>query len=167
MTEGRAGEDALAVVRGLITRFEQADSNRVREVLEASDSVDQAHDALGELGEYMDAVIDPGIVVDFSSFESALTPDAPDQFHGREGWFVMWRLWMEAWDDYEPQTELEQLNAEQILVTSQATLKGRGSGLEMGWTTHGVWTVRNGRIVGMHNFLGRDEALAAAEGGLA
>ncbi|MGH2981503.1 MAG: aminotransferase class I/II-fold pyridoxal phosphate-dependent enzyme, partial [Solirubrobacterales bacterium] len=161
---GSEEQSALAVVEGLMDRFEVADSNQVRETLESSGSAEEAFAALGDLGEYTSAVIDPGILIDFSSFQSALTPDAPTQFHGREGWIEMWRLWLAAWEDYEPQTELEQLNERQVLVTSNAKLKGRGSGVEMDWTTYGIWTVREGRLVGMHNFLGRDQALAAAGG---
>ncbi len=80
-------------------------------------------------------------VIDFSAFQSALTPDAPERFHGWEGWMEMWRLWLGAWEDYEPE-------------------------LEIGWVTVGIWTVRDGRLVGMHNFLTREDALAALEKGL-
>jgi hypothetical protein len=106
-------------------------------------------------------------VIDFSSFQSALTPDAPAQFQGLDGWLQMWRIWLEAWEDYEPRTTLEQLSDEQVLVTAEATLTGRGSGVQVEWTTYGIWTVREGRLVGMHNFLSREQALGAAERGLA
>jgi hypothetical protein len=37
---------------------------------------------------------------------------------------------------------------------------------EIDWVTVGIWTVRDGRLVGMHNFLTREDALAALEKGL-
>jgi hypothetical protein len=158
---------AREVVEGIIKGFESVDSNRVRAALEASDSVTEVNARLGALGEFLDEVIDPEIVMDFSSFQSALTPDAPARFHGAEGWREMWLLWFSAWEDYQPETEIEQLNPEQVLVTAHSTLKGRGSGVEVDWGTVGVWTVRHGRLVAMHNFLAREEALAAVEKGLA
>jgi hypothetical protein len=164
MSEERGARE---VVEGIIKGFESVDSNRVRAALEASDSEEELNAALGGLGEFMDEVIDPEIVIDYSAFQSALTPDAPAQFHGPKGWREMWRLWLSAWEDYQPETEIEQLNHEQMLVTAKATLKGRGSGVEIDWATVGVWTVRNGKLVGMHNFLTREEALAAADKGLA
>lgn len=71
-----------------------------------------------------------------------------------------------AWEDYEPEGEIEELDDEHILVTATATLKGRGSGVEIEWVTVGIWTVRDGRLVAMHNFLTREDALAALEKGL-
>jgi hypothetical protein len=159
--------DAREVVEGIINGFESVDSNQVRAALEASDSVEEVNAALGALGEYLDEVIDPEIVMDFSTFQSALTPDSPARFHGPEGWREMWLLWFTAWEDYRPETEIEQLNNEQMLVTAHSTLKGRGSGVEVDWGTVGVWTVRQGRLVGMHNFLTREDALAAVDMGLA
>jgi ketosteroid isomerase-like protein len=158
---------ALEVVEGLMDRFEAMDPNEVRDKIEAAESAQEAFDALGEFGRFTSEVIDRELVIDFSSFDSALTPDAPQEFHGREGWITMWSLWLSAWDDYAPENEVEQLNDEQVLVTSHAKLRGRGSGAEMEWTTHGIWTVRDGRLVGMHNYLSREEALASAAGGLA
>jgi ketosteroid isomerase-like protein len=158
---------AREVVEGIVNGFENVDSNQVRSALEASDSLKEVNAALGAFGEYLNEVIDPEIVMDFSTFQSALTPDAPARFHGPEGWREMWLLWFSAWEDYQPDTEIEQLNHEQVLVTAHSTLKGRGSGVEVDWGTVGVWTVRDGRLVGMHNFLTREDALAAVEKGLA
>jgi hypothetical protein len=39
-------------------------------------------------------------------------------------------------------------------------------GVEIDWVTVGIWTVRDGRLVGMHNFLTRADALAALKKGL-
>jgi hypothetical protein len=142
------------------------DPNQVREALETHDSPANVLAALGEFGEFQEQVIDPEIVIDFSSFDSALTPDAPERFHGWEGWMEMWRLWLGAWEDYEPESEIEELDDEHILITATATLKGRGSGVEIEWVTVGIWTVRDGRFLGMHNFLTREDALAALEKGL-
>jgi hypothetical protein len=76
---------AREVVEGIIKGFENVDSNQVRSALEASDSVKEVNAALGAFGEYLNEVIDPEIVMDFSTFQSALTPDAPARFHGPEG----------------------------------------------------------------------------------
>ncbi len=124
---------AREVVDGITKGFAAVDPNQVREALETHDSPDEVMAALGEFGEFQEQVIDPEIVIDFSSFESALTPDAPERFRGWDGWMEMWRLWLGAWEDYEPQIEIEELD---------------------------------GRLVGMHNFLTREDALAALEKGL-
>ena len=157
---------AREVVEGITMGFAAVDSNQVREALETHDSPADVLAALGEFGEFQEQVIDPEIVIDFSAFDSALTPDAPERFHGLQGWMEMWRLWLGAWEDYEPELEIEELDEEHILVTATATLKGRGSGVEVEWVTVAIWTVRDGRLVAMHNFLTREDALAALEKGL-
>jgi hypothetical protein len=162
----RERRSARDVVEGITRGFEVVDANDVRHALETHESASEVNVALGELGKYLEEVIDPEIVVDFSAFQSALTPDAPARFDGPEGWQQMWRLWLEAWEDYEPQIEIEEFDDEHILVTASATLKGHGSGVEIDWVTVGIWTVRDGRLVGMHNFLTRGDALAALQKGL-
>jgi hypothetical protein len=98
---------AREVVEGITNGFETVDSNHVREALETHDSPADVLAALGEFGEFQEQVIDPEIVIDFSAFQSALTPDAPETFHGWDGWMEMWRLWLGAWEDYEPLAALE------------------------------------------------------------
>lgn len=81
---------------------------------------------------------------------------------GREAVLSYIRRWEEPWDDYELRTE-EFIDAgECVLVTIHVKGRGTTSGIEVDARSHQVYSLRDGKLIRMDEYLVREEALAAA-----
>jgi hypothetical protein len=74
-----------------------------------------------------------------------------------------WRAFLGAWADYriEP-VEYRTLDEEQMLVLVRAYGRGKASGVEFSESTRGgavLFRIRDGRVVRMDAYFGRDRAL--------
>jgi len=82
--------------------------------------------------------------------------------HGREAVLSYLQRWEDPWDEYELQTE-EFIDAgDRVVVTIHVRARGAASGIEVDARSHQVYTLRDGKLVRMDEFLVRDEALGAA-----
>ena len=70
--------------------------------------------------------------------------------------------WERDWDELET-TPKEFIDAgDQIVATVHFRGRGRGSGAEVDATTYAVYTLRDGKMIGMEEFTERAKALDAA-----
>jgi ketosteroid isomerase-like protein len=87
-----------------------------------------------------------------------MTPEA----QGTRAVNAFFREWLEAWDEYEVDYELVEVDDEQIVVTGRFRGHGRGSGVETELTFGQLWQFRDGMAVRQEMFRTADEAFAAA-----
>jgi ketosteroid isomerase-like protein len=90
-----------------------------------------------------------------------LPPDLETVFHGPDGYLQLWRYWLEAFDDirWDPQELLD--FGDQVLVTTQQSGHGSGSGVAVSKPVFQLFTLRRGLVVRQEDFVDRDTALAA------
>jgi ketosteroid isomerase-like protein len=69
--------------------------------------------------------------------------------------------WKAEWDDYKVMPEEFVDMGDRVVVTVRLRGRGRGSGLEVDALFYDVYTLRDGKIVGMDQFTERSEALEA------
>ncbi len=86
----------------------------------------------------------------------------PGIYRGREAMRSFYREWYDAWQDYEE--ELAELIdcGEKVVSVVTAFGRGRASGATAEYTTFGVWTIRDGKVLRSVWFPTRAEALEAA-----
>ena len=82
--------------------------------------------------------------------------------HGREAVLSYLRRWEDPWDEYELQAEEFIGAGDCVVVTIHVRARGAASGIEVDARSHQVYTLRDGKLVRMDEFLDRDEALDAA-----
>jgi ketosteroid isomerase-like protein len=70
--------------------------------------------------------------------------------------------WIEPWEEFEIEWELEQRAPDRALATIDMSGRGRGSGAPAEMRFYQLWTYRDGRVVRMEMFNDRDEARRAA-----
>jgi ketosteroid isomerase-like protein len=106
------------------------------------------------------ALYDPDVEWDMSGYPYGDMIER--RSHGHSGLRAFWRELYEAWEDYEHDCQ-ELIDAGDHVV-SIVTDRGRGraSGAEVEISAHGVWTVRDGKIIRVVWFRTREEALKAA-----
>lgn len=124
----------------------------VRQVYEAV----ARRDATTVLGLY-----DPEVEWDFSGSPIAAALEHK-VYRGHDGLRQWWREWREAWLDYEDDYR-ELIDAgEHVVAVVTSRGRGRASGAELEYTQHGVWTIRDGKVLRVVWFRTREEALEAA-----
>ena len=70
--------------------------------------------------------------------------------------------WKSAWDDYELiLEEFADLGSDRVLATVRQRGRGKGSGIEIDARFYDLYTLRDGKIVRMDQFMERSEALEA------
>ena len=85
----------------------------------------------------------------------------PRQSRGREGFRQVWLALHDPWDaDVRPEEVIDV--GDRALVSGQATMRGKGSGIDVSVPFFVLYTLRAGRIIGEQYFNGRAEALEAA-----
>jgi ketosteroid isomerase-like protein len=111
------------------------------------------------------------VAEDVATFLAALDPEVewkqveePRPRHGHTGVGEAIAQWLEMWED--PRFEAEEYidGGEHVILLMRLTGRGRGSGAGVEMSSYHLFTVRDGKIVRMHE-LGpgkRAEALAAA-----
>jgi uncharacterized protein len=83
-------------------------------------------------------------------------------YRGHEELRAFYREWYEAWGRYDEMVEDLIEAGEHVVVVAIGRGRGRASGAEVGWTQHGVWTIRDGKIIRVAWFGTRADALEAA-----
>ena len=85
------------------------------------------------------------------------------KYHGIEGVGAAWVDWMESWDQHriEPEEFIES-GEDRVLAVIRLTARGEGSGMEIDQRFFQVYTVREGKIVRMVEYVDRSPALEAA-----
>lgn len=74
------------------------------------------------------------------------------------------REWLEAWDDYSNDADVEEITPDVVLVTSRFRGRGKGSGIEFETTLGQVWEFRDGKVVRQTLYRSPGEAREAALG---
>jgi uncharacterized protein len=83
-------------------------------------------------------------------------------YHGIEGVGTSFIEWMEPWDEHHIEPEEFVQGDDRVLVTVHLTARGQGSGMEINQRFFQVYTVRDGKIRRMVEYLDRARALEAA-----
>lgn len=91
-----------------------------------------------------------------------MPPDLEAAFHGRDGYLRLWRYWLDAFEDirWDPEEILDL--GDKVLVTTQQTGKGSGSGVSVTERVFQLFTLRQGLVARQEDFLDHAEALEAA-----
>jgi ketosteroid isomerase-like protein len=89
-------------------------------------------------------------------------PDADAVYHGHDGFHKFWRQLLEAFDDVrlDPKEILDL--GDRVLVTTQMSGHGTGSGVSINQQLFQLMTLRRGLIVRQVDFQGRAQAFEAA-----
>jgi len=89
-------------------------------------------------------------------------PDVEPVFHGHDGMRQLWRYWLDAFQDirWDP-TEILELG-DKILVTTEQSGHGSGSGVAVSEPVFQLFTFRRGLVIRQEDFLHRSKALEAA-----
>ena len=109
---------------------------------------DRLEDALRGLGDDFEWVI----------------PDHPEGAvrHGADGAIKFFREWIEPWEDFEIDWQIEPAGSDAALAMVDMRGTGRVSGVPTEMRFFQVWTFRDGRAVRMELFYDLDEARRAA-----
>ncbi len=84
-------------------------------------------------------------------------------YHGHEGLRKGWRSWQQVWERYD--FELEELieSGDRVLGLSRVQVRSKGHGLDTEFRGADLFTVRDGLIVHLANYL--DRSLARRDAG--
>ena len=85
----------------------------------------------------------------------------PGVYHGHDEMRRVYRDWYDVWENYEEEVEDLIDCGENVISVVTARGRGRSSGVEVEYTTCGVWTFRDGKVVRTTWFPSRGEALEA------
>ena len=93
-----------------------------------------------------------------------VTPAHPEGAvrHGPEGIIEFFHEWIEPWEDFHVDWELEQAVSDRALATVDMSGRGRVSGARTEMRFFQVWSYREGRVVRMEMYYDRDAARRAA-----
>jgi|SRR3954447_4618715 len=83
-------------------------------------------------------------------------------FHGPEGVVSSLAEWLEPWDEHHIEAEEFMEAGDHVLAVIHLTGRVAGSGMEINQRLFQIYTVRDGRIARMAEFVTRAEALRAA-----
>jgi ketosteroid isomerase-like protein len=93
-----------------------------------------------------------------------VVPDHPEGAvrHGPDSVIAFFREWLEPWEDFELEWEIEEAGPERALAIIDMRGRGRESGVPAEMRFFQLWTFRDGRAVRMEMFSELDEARRAA-----
>ena len=93
-----------------------------------------------------------------------VVPDHPEGAvrHGADGAIEFFREWVEPWEDFQIDWQIEPAGSDAALAVIDMSGRGRGSGVPTEMRFFQVWTSRDGRVVRMEMFHDLDEARRAA-----
>lgn len=82
-------------------------------------------------------------------------------YQGRGECLAAWRVWLEAWDEWNPEVkEAIDVDPETVVVVTEIHARGKGSGVPVRAGGASVWRVRDGKIAYAKLFQSKAEALA-------
>jgi ketosteroid isomerase-like protein len=82
--------------------------------------------------------------------------------YGPDSVIEFFHEWIEPWEDFEIDWELEQGAPDRALATIDMSGRGKGSGVPVELRFFQLWTVRDGRVARMEMFNDREAARRAA-----
>ena len=93
-----------------------------------------------------------------------VTPDHPEGAvrRGPDGIIEFFHEWIEPWEDFQIDWELEQAVPDRALATVDMSGRGRVSGVPTEMRMFQVWSYRDDRVVRMELYYDRDAARRAA-----
>ena len=101
-------------------------------------------------------------VYEYRPSRDLLPPDMEEVFHGRDGYLQLWRYWLDAFEDirWKPEEVLD--FGDKLLVTTEQSGHGSGSGVGVTEPVFQLFTLGRGLVIRQEDFLDRAEALEAA-----
>ena len=106
------------------------------------------------------ALYDPEVEWEHSRGGAGGLPEG-GPYRGHEAIRGMFREWNEAWESFEDDCEELIEVGEQVISIVTRRGRGRSSGAEVAAHAAGIWTIRDGKVVGVVWFPTRQEALEA------
>ena len=107
------------------------------------------------------ALYDPEVEWDFSRSPLA-TALEHEIYRGHEGLRRWWREWRGAWESYKDDyRELIDAGDHHVIAVVTSRGRGRASGVDVEYSQHGVWTIREGKVLRVAWLRTREEALEA------
>jgi ketosteroid isomerase-like protein len=103
-------------------------------------------------------------------FEASTPPglaSEPDTYRGHEGVRRYFDSFYEAMDEVRWESHAFHEVGEKVVVEFTLYARGKSTGLEFGQDAVQVWTLQDGKGIGLELYPTLEEALAAAEGGSA
>jgi ketosteroid isomerase-like protein len=110
--------------------------------------------------EFMDSILERL----HPELEARFANELPDveTYRGREGARQMFTEWLEPWDEYR-QGVLDLIDAgDSVVITYECHGSGKGSGADVDMEVTHVYTVRDGKIATLREYMTKSEALKAA-----
>ncbi len=104
--------------------------------------------------------LDPEIY-EYRPSRDLLPPDLEEVFHGHDGYLRLWRYWLDAFEDirWDPEELLDL--GDKLLVTTQQSGHGSGSGVAVSEAVFQLFTLHRGMVIRQDDFLNHAEALEA------
>jgi uncharacterized protein len=90
------------------------------------------------------------------------SPAEGTTYNGLEGVGGHFIQWMEAWDEHSAEVREATAEGDQVLAVVHITARGEHSGLEIDQDFFQVFTIRDGKIARMVEFMDREPAAEAA-----
>ena len=105
------------------------------------------------------ALYDDEVVWDVSRLQGA--DFGTGVFHGHDGLRRWFREWYSGWENVQNVVDDATGIGGQVVTVTTQWGRGRESGIEVKLQQHAVWSIRDGKIVGVVWFSTRSEALEA------
>jgi ketosteroid isomerase-like protein len=84
-------------------------------------------------------------------------------YEGHDGVRRFWRQWLGPWEHMEFEQEDYFDAGDKVVVFQRMNARGRTSGVDLDFGDYAqLWTIRDGKVVGMKFYADRGEALRAA-----
>jgi len=85
-------------------------------------------------------------------------------YRGHQGYREWYEQWIESFEDYKATVlEVVPIGRSHLLVVARQTAKGKGSGAPVEMVSGNMLQFRDGKVLALHLYPTREEALAAAE----
>jgi hypothetical protein len=149
------------LVRGLNSIFEHHEFSALRDAVEGSDA-DAISSGLAEVDGLVRGALAGGVVVEF---HGAIGLPEGRRYVGLDAYLKLWRQWLAAFDEYELEHDDYEQVGDNVLVRVVHRGRGRGSGLAFELQQFQRWVLRDGRVVEIHIYDRREQAVADLRSG--
>jgi ketosteroid isomerase-like protein len=93
---------------------------------------------------------------------SFIAPDHSSmEYRGHEGFVAGWREWLTAWASYRIEAEEFFDAGDDVVVFIHVEARTARDGVVMEHSPAGVWSLRDGKVVGLRMYLDREDAMTA------
>jgi uncharacterized protein len=138
-----------ALTRDTARAMSEGNVELVRTLLSSFDRADYEA-ALDALDPEIEWQVPPGIAI------------GREVYRGRDEVQTGFAEWLAAWDTYRFKAEEIVDHGDHVVVAGRQIGRGRGSGVEVGFPTFHVFTLRDGKVTRHRSYRDRTEALEAA-----